>query len=99
MEEMHSEVAFESVQFAYPSQSEVSVLSNFSLRVPAGQTVALVGISGSEKSTAVVLLQQFYDADVGAVRIDGVDIRNLQLKWIEGRPTVKMEEDGRRPTD
>ncbi|XP_042424659.1 putative multidrug resistance protein [Zingiber officinale] len=92
-------VAFESVQFTYPSRPKVPVLRNFSLRVPAGQTVALVGTSGSGKSTVVVLLQRFYDADAGAVRIDDVDIRKLQLKWIEGRQAVKMEEDEHQQTD
>ncbi|KAG6526620.1 putative ABC transporter B family member 8 [Zingiber officinale] len=92
MEEMHGEVAFESVQFAYPSRPEVPVLRDFSLRVPAGQTVALVGTSGSGKSTAVALLQRFYDADAGAVRIDGVDIRKLQLKWIRAKMGLVSQE-------
>ncbi|XP_074575701.1 putative ABC transporter B family member 8 [Curcuma longa] len=85
MEEMHGEVEFEGVQFAYPSRPEAAVLRDFSLRVPAGQTVALVGTSGSGKSTAVALLQRFYDVDAGAVRVDGVDIRRLQLRWIRGK--------------
>lgn len=47
-----------------------------------GQTVALVGSSGSGKSTVVGLLQRFYDPTSGAVLLDGVDIRRLQLRWL-----------------
>ncbi|XP_042418399.1 putative ABC transporter B family member 8 isoform X2 [Zingiber officinale] len=85
VEEMHGEVEFEGVRFAYPSRPEAAVLRDFSLRVPAGQTVALVGTSGSGKSTAIALLQRFYDVDAGEVRVDGVDIRKLQLRWIRGK--------------
>lgn len=79
---IHGEVEFDSVQFAYPSRPDTVVLKDFNLRVPAGETIALVGTSGSGKSTAVALLQRFYDVDVGTVRIDGVDIKKLQLKWL-----------------
>lgn len=79
---IHGEVEFDSVQFTYPSRPDTVVLKDFNLRVPAGETIALVGTSGSGKSTAVALLQRFYDVDVGTVRIDGVDIKKLQLKWL-----------------
>lgn len=79
------EVRFETVRFAYPSRPDNLVLHDFNLVVPAGQTVALVGSSGSGKSTAVALLQRFYDADQGSVSIDGVDLKTLQLKWIRGK--------------
>lgn len=48
----------------------------------AGKTVALVGSSGSGKSTVVSLLQRFYDPTAGVVLLDGVDIRRLQLRWL-----------------
>ncbi|XP_010915424.3 putative ABC transporter B family member 8 [Elaeis guineensis] len=79
---VQGEIKFESVQFAYPSRPDSLVLKNFNLEVPAGQTVALVGTSGSGKSTAIALVQRFYDANEGVVKIDGVDIKRLQLKWI-----------------
>ncbi|CAL9096365.1 unnamed protein product [Musa acuminata var. zebrina] len=79
---IHGEVEFDSVQFTYPSRPDTVVLKDFNLRVPAGETIALVGTSGSGKSTAVALLQRFYDVDVGTVRIDGVEIKKLQLKWL-----------------
>jgi ATP-binding cassette subfamily B (MDR/TAP) protein 1 len=52
------------------------------IALSTGQTVALVGSSGSGKSTVVGLLQRFYDPTSGAVLLDGVDIRMLQLRWL-----------------
>ncbi|PKI60654.1 hypothetical protein CRG98_018955 [Punica granatum] len=82
LEKVSGQVTFEHVKFTYPSRPDSAVLKDFNLRIKAGKTVALVGASGSGKSTAIALLQRFYDPDDGAVLIDGIDIRNLQLKWI-----------------
>lgn len=82
---IRGEIEFDSVRFAYPARPGSPVLNRFSLRVPAGRTVALVGPSGSGKSTVVGLVQRFYDADEGAVRIDGVDLRRLGIGWIRAR--------------
>ncbi len=72
------EVAFEHIDFGY--QGGRPVLSDFSLRVPAGTAVALVGPTGCGKSTVARLLPRFYDVDAGAIRIDGGDIRELKLQ-------------------
>ncbi|MDQ4488903.1 ABC transporter ATP-binding protein [Sinomonas sp. ASV486] len=69
------EVTFESVAFSYGSGPEV--LPEFTLRIPAGQTVALVGATGAGKSTLAKLVARFYDPSAGAVRLDGVDLREL----------------------
>lgn len=79
---MRGEVQFRDVDFTYPSRPDVSVLKGFALRVPPNTTCAFVGSSGSGKSTAVALLQRFYDVDGGAVTIDGHDVRALDLKWL-----------------
>ncbi len=55
---------------------------DFSLTIPAGKTVALVGSSGSGKSTVVGLIERFYDPASGCVLLDGRDLRSLQLKWL-----------------
>jgi ATP-binding cassette subfamily B (MDR/TAP) protein 1 len=68
------------VTFRYPSRPDVTVFNDFSLHVPAGRTVALVGQSGSGKSTIVSLVERFYDPLEGVVRIDGHDIRTLHLR-------------------
>ncbi|KAF3442975.1 hypothetical protein FNV43_RR16893 [Rhamnella rubrinervis] len=92
LDKIRGELEFEHVKFTYPSRPDTAVLKDFNLKVEAGKTVALVGASGSGKSTAIALVQRFYDADEGAVRIDGVDIRTLQLKWIRGKMGLVSQE-------
>ena len=58
-------VELKNVDFAYPSRPDVKILNNFSLTVPAGKTIALVGSSGSGKSTVVSLIERFYDPTSG----------------------------------
>lgn len=71
------EVVFSGVDFSYlPGRS---VLQDFSLRVPAGMAVALVGPTGCGKSTVARLLPRFYDIDAGSITIDGTDVRELKL--------------------
>ena len=67
--------------FLVPGLS-MQVFNNFSLMIPAGKTVALVGSSGSGKSTAVQLIERFYDPDSGVVLLDGIDLRQLNLHWL-----------------
>ncbi|PUZ76060.1 hypothetical protein GQ55_1G260600 [Panicum hallii var. hallii] len=86
------EVEFKHVDFCYPSRPGSPVLANFSLRVPAGHTVALVGQSGSGKSTAIALLERFYDPSAGEVALDGVDIRRLRLKWLRAQMGLVSQE-------
>ncbi|KAF1315251.1 Multidrug resistance protein abc superfamily, partial [Globisporangium splendens] len=76
------EIEIDSVSFAYPSRPEVMVCKNYSLNIKAGETVALVGPSGSGKSTIVSLLERFYDPLSGSVKVDGVDVRELNVKWL-----------------
>jgi ATP-binding cassette subfamily B protein len=70
------EVAFDHVGFHYPGRADLPALSDFSLAVRPGERVALVGPSGAGKSTVFRLLLRFYDPQVGAVRIDGVDLKD-----------------------
>jgi len=72
-------IEFENVHFAYPSREEVEVIRGLSLRVLPGRKVALVGKSGAGKSTIVQLLMRFYNPNSGGIRIDGTDIRQLDL--------------------
>lgn len=69
-----SEIKFDNISFKYQDEY---VLKNFSLTVPKGKTVALVGQSGSGKSTIANLITRFYDVNKGQILIDGLDIRNL----------------------
>lgn len=76
----HGAVRFDQVQFHY--RPDVPVLREFSVAVPAGQRVALVGMSGAGKSTVVKLLMRFYDVTDGAIVIDGKDIRDLPIAYL-----------------
>ncbi|EGZ10289.1 multidrug resistance protein ABC superfamily [Phytophthora sojae] len=75
-------IDIDDVRFAYPSRPEVDVCRGYSLQIKAGETVALVGPSGSGKSTVVSLLERFYDPLEGSVKIDGEDVRSLNVKWL-----------------
>ncbi|CAN6184163.1 unnamed protein product [Urochloa humidicola] len=92
LERVAGEVEFRNVDFCYPSRPKSPVLVNFSLRVPAGRTVALVGPSGSGKSTVIALLERFYDPSAGEVALDGVDIRRLRLKWLRAQMGLVSQE-------
>lgn len=73
-ENFESEIKFENISFKYKDNY---VLKNFSLTVPKGKTIALVGQSGSGKSTIANLVTRFYDVNKGKITIDGIDIRDL----------------------
>lgn len=85
-------VAFEGVTFRYPARPEVAVLDAFSLDVQPGETVAVVGPSGAGKSTLFQLLQRFYDPEAGAVRVDGVDVRQADPADIRARMAIVPQE-------
>jgi subfamily B ATP-binding cassette protein MsbA len=76
-----SAISIENINFRYEADN---VLKNFSLLVPKGKTVALVGQSGSGKSTIANLLTRFYDVNEGSIKIDGTDIRDFNLQSLRG---------------
>ena len=90
LKEVIGEVAFESVDFSYVPG--VPVLKDVSLRVKPGQKVALVGPTGAGKTTMVNLLTRFYDIDVGAIRIDGVDIRDVSRNSLRRQLGIVLQE-------
>ncbi|XP_019185748.1 PREDICTED: ABC transporter B family member 15 [Ipomoea nil] len=92
LDNVAGEVEFKNVEFAYPSRPESIILKDFSLRIPAGKTVALVGGSGSGKSTVVALLQRFYDPLGGEILLDGVAIDKIQLKWLRSQMGLVSQE-------
>ncbi|KAL6325436.1 hypothetical protein AAG906_023281 [Vitis piasezkii] len=92
LENVSGEVEFRHVEFAYPSRPESIIFKDFNLKIPAGKTVALVGGSGSGKSTAISLLQRFYDPLGGEILLDGVAIDKLQLKWVRSQMGLVSQE-------
>lgn len=77
-------IVFSDVSFAYPGAKE-KALDHISFEVPTGKTVALVGASGSGKSTAASLIPRFYDVQSGSVTIGGVDVRNIEKQELMKR--------------
>ena len=84
------EVVVDDVGYGYLASEPV--LRGFSLRVAPGETVALVGASGSGKSTVSMLLPRFYDVQRGAIRIDGTDVRDVTLDSLRREVGVVFEE-------
>ncbi|XP_048141166.1 ABC transporter B family member 9-like isoform X1 [Rhodamnia argentea] len=82
LNDIKGDIELRDVHFRYPARPDVQIFAGFSLTVPSGKTAALVGQSGSGKSTVISLLERFYDPDSGEVLIDGVNLKELQLKWI-----------------
>lgn len=91
------EVRFEDVSFTYPKADAVhgqqdAALSNLSITVPAGQTVALVGASGAGKSTVMNLVPRFYDVSGGRLLIDGQDTRDVTFQSLRGAMALVSQE-------
>ncbi|PKW19063.1 ABC transporter ATP-binding protein [Saccharopolyspora spinosa] len=84
-------VAFDDVTFRYP-HAERDVLHGISFTAAPGQTIALVGASGSGKSTTGKLLLRFYDPDSGAITLDGADLRSMQQKSVRHNVSVVLQD-------
>ena len=80
-----SAIEFEAVNFNYPSRPLQAALSNFSMRVAPGETVAIVGPSGAGKSTVFQLLLRFYDPQSGCITLDGVATKDMLLSDLRQR--------------
>ena len=91
-EDIQGDIELKDVYFRYPARPDVQIFSGFSLSVPCGTTAALVGQSGSGKSTVISLLERFYDPDSGEVLIDGVNLKKFKLKWIREKIGLVSQE-------
>ncbi|PRQ43987.1 putative xenobiotic-transporting ATPase [Rosa chinensis] len=92
LEDVKGEVKLKDVYFRYPARPDVQIFAGFSLHVPSGTTTALVGQSGSGKSTVIGLVERFYDPEAGEVFIDGVDLKKLHLRSIRERIGLVSQE-------
>lgn len=75
-------IQFKDVSFSYPSRPDVVIFNKIFLDIPAGKIVALVGGSGSGKSTVISLIERFYEPLSGHILLDGNDISELDVKWL-----------------
>jgi len=81
-EKVKGNLSFDSVEFSYPTRPGSMVLKDLSIDVPAGKTIAFVGPSGGGKSTVVKLLERFYDPAAGSVKLDGTDIKEINVRHL-----------------
>lgn len=91
-DKVRGDVELKDVNFSYPARSGVQVLDGMNLKIKAGETVALVGASGSGKSTIVSLILRFYDPTSGQVLLDGVDVRKMNVPWLRSKIGVVSQE-------
>jgi len=89
---IRGDIEFRNVHFSYPSRPEEQIFSGFSLLIESGTTMALVGQSGSGKSTLISLIERFYDPQRGELLIDGVNLKEFQLRWIRGKIGLVSQE-------
>jgi ATP-binding cassette subfamily B (MDR/TAP) protein 1 len=92
IENVQGTIRLENVKHIYPSRPEVVVMEDVSLTIPAGKVTALVGASGSGKSTIVGLVERFYSPISGTVYLDDVDITTLNLHWLRQQISLVSQE-------
>jgi ATP-binding cassette subfamily B (MDR/TAP) protein 1 len=92
LDHVEGHIRLENVQHIYPSRPTVVVLHAMTLDIPAGKTTALVGGSGSGKSTIVGLIERFYEPVKGKIYLDGHDISKLNLKWLRQQISLVSQE-------
>ncbi|CAH1397294.1 unnamed protein product [Nezara viridula] len=90
--EIKGNIQFKDVVFSYPARGHTQVLTGFSLEVTQGRTVALVGGSGSGKSTVIALLERFYNPNKGHILIDGTDIAKINVGYLRSQIGLVTQE-------
>ncbi|KAL2809233.1 P-loop containing nucleoside triphosphate hydrolase protein [Aspergillus granulosus] len=90
--EITPDVEFRNVSFRFPSRPDKPILQDLSLRIPAGKQTALVGLSGSGKSTVAGLITRFYDAEEGTVFVGGHDVKSLNVRFLRSAISLVQQE-------
>ncbi|KAG6586737.1 multidrug resistance protein ABC superfamily [Phytophthora cinnamomi] len=92
LEHVDGDIEFRNLEFTYPARPAAKIYKNYSLKIARGQTVALVGASGSGKSTAISLMERFYDPAAGVVTLDGNNLKELNLQWLREHVSLVSQE-------
>ncbi|KAF9105003.1 hypothetical protein BGX27_009855 [Mortierella sp. AM989] len=89
---LNGHIVLKNVEFVYPARPDVPVLRKLSIEVKPGQTAALVGLSGSGKSTVIGLLERFYDPVQGSIQIDGIEVKDFNVRYLRDRIGLVSQE-------
>ncbi|KAG3121245.1 ABC transporter B family member 11 [Phytophthora idaei] len=92
LDHVDGDIEFRNLAFMYPARPDAKIYKNYSLKIARGQTVALVGASGSGKSTAISLMERFYDPAAGIVTLDGNNLKELNLQWLRENVSLVSQE-------
>ena len=92
LSKVDGKIDIDRIKFSYPTRVDKVVLNDFTMSVKQGETIALVGGSGSGKSTVLSLIERFYDPQNGAILLDGVDMRILDPMWLRSQIGFVMQE-------
>ena len=83
---------FNNISFSYPTKNDAQIFKNLSFKIPSGKVVAFVGYSGSGKTTITSLIQRFYEPNEGEIKINSINIKDLDLKWLRKNIGVVSQE-------
>jgi len=86
-------ISFENVSFKYSEKAERMALANINLQIKSGETIGIIGGTGSSKSTLVQLIPRLYDATVGVVKVGGMDVRNYDLDSLRNQVAVVLQKN------
>ncbi|XP_074310741.1 ABC transporter B family member 21-like [Silene latifolia] len=92
LDDIHGDIELRDIYFSYPARPDEQIFRGFSLSIESGTTVALVGQSGSGKSTVISLIERFYDPHAGEVLVDGINIKEYQLRWLRQKIGLVSQE-------